>query len=348
MEKSKQANADLHHDGYPREIKALGEDDAGNPYGLVYGLIDPNNPNVTPRIALELRGGLQQVLRFKSRAIGRLSHWPDQPEGIPDYTIQSLGILVGMSQIVIWARQLWNVASSGLDAFVGTIPTPDQVSVSSQFWCWEDGGVVIHPDSPEGEMLGLDVTCGLQSIIISPCQIRSDEEMLKQPKQERTGFTGVLVLSPLTTDAHPQLDDILPRLRLLPPLYIDREVQSINAILLASRRFMDLPFISLEPLREPLSRQQRRHMQRKNIPIPEVMTIVLRRKERPDSDRRRGTGVERNWSCQWTVGWPFGKWRRQWFPSEGVHRPGWVRPYIKGPDGLPLRQPRESVYKVSR
>lgn len=52
----------------------------------------------------------------------------------------------------------------------------------------------------------------------------------------------------------------------------------------------------------------------------------------------------RDWSHRWPVR---GHWRKQYYPSEDVHRPVWISPYIKGPPDKPLII-RKDVYGVVR
>jgi hypothetical protein len=41
----------------------------------------------------------------------------------------------------------------------------------------------------------------------------------------------------------------------------------------------------------------------------------------------------REFHHQWIVR---GHWRQQWYPAREVHRPVWIAPHIKGPEGAPL------------
>ena len=50
----------------------------------------------------------------------------------------------------------------------------------------------------------------------------------------------------------------------------------------------------------------------------------------------KGQELPVEWSCQWLVR---GHWRDQWFPSIAKNRTIWIRPYIKGPEDKPLRNP---------
>lgn len=59
-----------------------------------------------------------------------------------------------------------------------------------------------------------------------------------------------------------------------------------------------------------------------------VRVIELRRPAHSGS----GDG-SREFHHQWIVR---GHWRQQWYPAREVHRPVWIAPHIKGPDGAPL------------
>lgn len=58
-----------------------------------------------------------------------------------------------------------------------------------------------------------------------------------------------------------------------------------------------------------------------------------------------GTGhSDREYHRQWIVR---GHWRQQWHPKRQVHRPVWIAPHIKGPEGAPLIG-GEKVYALKR
>lgn len=95
--------------------------------------------------------------------------------------------------------------------------------------------------------------------------------------------------------------------------------------------------------RQP-GRAGRRRLERANPELPtEVKVVELRRREYV----RRGESepVDVEWTCRWIVQ---GHWRSQYYPSTGEHRPRWIRPYVKGPDDMPLRVPRAVVNTVVR
>lgn len=72
-----------------------------------------------------------------------------------------------------------------------------------------------------------------------------------------------------------------------------------------------------------------------------VRVIELRRTQRTTSAHSE-TG--REYHHQWIVR---GHWRQHWYPKRQVHRPVWIAPHIKGPEGAPLIG-GEKVYALKR
>jgi hypothetical protein len=72
---------------------------------------------------------------------------------------------------------------------------------------------------------------------------------------------------------------------------------------------------------------------------PRVRVITLRRTALVSTDQS-----DREWHHQWIVR---GHWRQQWLPSRSVHRPTWIAPHIKGPEGAPMLG-GEKVYALKR
>lgn len=92
---------------------------------------------------------------------------------------------------------------------------------------------------------------------------------------------------------------------------------------------MQQPLTDDEP--EPFNRGQRRRLQHQDIPPGPVRTITLRRKAAPG--HAHDTASHREYHHQWVVK---GHWRQQWYPSRDVHRPIWIAPQIRGPEGAPI------------
>lgn len=78
---------------------------------------------------------------------------------------------------------------------------------------------------------------------------------------------------------------------------------------------------------------------------PLVNVIELRRREYQTVERTTDEAMSRDYHVQWIVR---GHWRQQWYPSLGRHQPKWIAPYVKGPEGKPLKTPRTNVFAVVR
>jgi hypothetical protein len=88
-------------------------------------------------------------------------------------------------------------------------------------------------------------------------------------------------------------------------------------------------------------RPARRRLQKRGYEPPRVRVVTLRRAS--GSPSTVGDS-DREYHHQWIVK---GHWRQQWYPSRGVHRPVWIAPHIKGPEGAPLIG-GEKVYAWTR
>lgn len=83
------------------------------------------------------------------------------------------------------------------------------------------------------------------------------------------------------------------------------------------------------------------NVKEKNKPEQDVIVTRLRKNENADKKSRAV-----DWSCRWVVSMHK---RRQWYPSLGVHKIIFVGPYIKGPEGLNIKERRaESVSALIR
>ena len=90
------------------------------------------------------------------------------------------------------------------------------------------------------------------------------------------------------------------------------------------------------------TRQQRRQLERNNVPLRQVSIIRLRRQA---SSRDSGTTVD--WSHRWLVR---GHWRMQRCKDENgewTTRPVFIHPYIKGPESKPILM-RERINHLVR
>lgn len=80
---------------------------------------------------------------------------------------------------------------------------------------------------------------------------------------------------------------------------------------------------------------------------PDVRVVRLRRADYRAAAEREATeaGADgRVFSVQWVVR---GHWRNQWYRTAQAHRPIWIDPYTKGPEGAPLK-PSTTIFAVDR
>lgn len=87
-------------------------------------------------------------------------------------------------------------------------------------------------------------------------------------------------------------------------------------------------------------RPTRRRVERLEKEVPPVRVITLRHSKASAGN----SDTDREYHHRWIVK---GHWRQQWYPSRGVHRPVWIAPHIKGPEGAPLIG-GEKVYAWTR
>lgn len=76
-------------------------------------------------------------------------------------------------------------------------------------------------------------------------------------------------------------------------------------------------------------RAARRRLERAGHEPAAVRVIRLRRAVRPSGAGESDRVFHHSWIVR-------GHWRQQWYPSRGVHRPVWIAPHVKGPEGAPL------------
>lgn len=91
---------------------------------------------------------------------------------------------------------------------------------------------------------------------------------------------------------------------------------------------MQQPLV-VETTKQEVDAKTKRKLHRSGDKVPDVRLIDLRRAR---GENKPGNG-NRNYEHQWMVR---GHWRKQWMPSLNMHRPTWVRPHIKGPEGKPF------------
>lgn len=89
-----------------------------------------------------------------------------------------------------------------------------------------------------------------------------------------------------------------------------------------------------------LDRAARKRLRRQGVDETARTRVINLR--RPSNSG--GGGSDREFRHQWIVR---GHWRQHWYPKRQVHRPVWIAPHIKGPEGAPLIG-GEKVYALKR
>jgi hypothetical protein len=124
----------------------------------------------------------------------------------------------------------------------------------------------------------------------------------------------------------------------VPELEAGTSVGELLPVLLAVWLLMQQPLARTSEVE--VDRAARKRLRRAGQEPKPVRVIELRRLK---SSGESGDG-ESNYHHQWIVR---GHWRQQYYPARQVHRPVWIAPHIKGPEGAPLIG-GEKVYALKR
>lgn len=129
-----------------------------------------------------------------------------------------------------------------------------------------------------------------------------------------------------------------------PPEQRDPAEKSIG--LATGRRFLALLLFLDQKIVVPESRLGTRGVFRRAAAArlekaDQVRVIELRR----SVERGAAGGSDFEYACRFLVR---GHWRKQFYRSDGSHRPKWIASFLKGPEDAPLRVPKRIVFKVDR
>lgn len=221
--------------------------------------------------------------------------------------------MIEEASVVLWKNEIFNAATQGSEGLVGV--TADQFDTDTpapQFWMVDKW--VMIPNTGAFNPVGFFVDVWRGALV---------EVMLLLPE---VGVPGSKLSLHMTTCL---------------PFGAKIEAEH-EARLYAAYLFLRQPFVSVEEDTKVISRQVRRAMERKNEIVPTLSVVHLRKAE---SRHAPGSDSGREYHCHWMV---HGHWRKQWYRSDKVHRPKYVRPYVKGDTDLPFKAPRPTVYKVER
>jgi len=111
--------------------------------------------------------------------------------------------------------------------------------------------------------------------------------------------------------------------------------------LLAALSFMNSPYISERQQGLPRHERKRRGLGRAEDQEPRNMLHYIDLRPPASHESEEGAGSVQ-WKCRWLVRC---HQRAQWYPSLNSHKIIWIKPFIKGPEGAPLRTP---TYRVRR
>lgn len=115
--------------------------------------------------------------------------------------------------------------------------------------------------------------------------------------------------------------------------------QGACAVLVSAWLLMAQPLAEQSAM-EP-DRAVRKRLLRQGCEASPVRVIELRRpKGRTSEPGESGRSYSHRWITR-------GHWRQQWYPGRQVHRPVWIAPHVKGPEGAPLIG-AEKVYAWKR
>jgi hypothetical protein len=92
----------------------------------------------------------------------------------------------------------------------------------------------------------------------------------------------------------------------------------------------------------------RRRAEREKKPAPKPMKVISLRRYEEDKKKAIADGLvhkETEWHFQWTVR---GHWRNQYYPGTKEYKQIFVEAYIKGPEGLPLKNPTQRLFIAKR
>lgn len=320
---------------------------------LEWGLIPDGS--LSAEGALRIRDGYEDICRsFPEAIIERaMDRWTDRRRAVRIHRL--LVNQIGDAAPYIWNSDIWNLATEGHEVFEGVSLQPSDLPDTKQMWLFEG-------EMGEGrwnQVFDVPAHCRLRQVFVGKgIGIRNDRAAEGASREGwipaedlsgRMGLTIGLVFVP-AFDQGEQFDsveDVLPYVRFLPTLFEGDAFLGSHTWAMAALRFLRLPFVQAETVE--MSRQVRRHYERKTGKPATVRTVLLRKSSKEakaveGSKAAEGSQGGVDWSCQWLVR---GHWRKR-AERYGPGDPFYVSPYLKGPDDKPFRAPREAVYLVKR
>ena len=305
--------------------------------------------------ALKSVQSMGAVLHIKHpRAVDVKYHWdPDFSHTEDDKRIILNGTFAEMvrSQIVIWDHQIYEASQRGSDAFIGG-PIPEKFCKGAdETWVFANDNLRCPPSIYEP--LRLPDYCFLQALIFSKQVIpRITDENIEMARdisrhhfmemrwmeanegKRKVDCTAIIAIP----KGAAQTAFVLSRVS---QVIEDGHIGKSSAKHVAAFEFMNS--VIATTVTDRPNHDMRKQYKRLGIEIPEVRSVVLRRNE-SKSDKHTHGNVD--WACHWLVR---GHWRKLHEPrkSDGA-TVTYVQPHVKGPEDMPFRAPRDTVYVAKR
>ena len=288
--------------------------------------------------AISRREALKDLLSGWRDRIYALADWEISPYGTSKWLIEALEAKLDEAELIVWEKSLFAASQEGAKSFFDYEFDPmDFPPPLFQHWQFYESG--------HGQMTAIEM--GWEKKAGIPENAYCREIFIIPIQSERTGKYGICwanVYWPIV-DSVPDsvrnqgIDSILPIFRFWAPIYKGDKTERPHHIFLAALGFMYSKVVSLEPVRAQRAERRRAHKLNKHLPT--IQVTHLRQREYHSGD----PGDPGVWSCRWIVR---GHWRKQWYPKDGAHKPLFIEPHIKGPDGAPLKPPKEHMTVVAR
>jgi hypothetical protein len=282
-----------------------------------------------------------KMLLSESKCRDRLfskADWEVSPYERSKWLIEALEARLDEAELIVWDRSLFIASQVGAKSFLDYEYNHTDFPPVFQQWQFYDGDSVAAVEFGWEKRAGIPENAYCREMFIIP---------LKSQRTGKWGLAWANVYWPIVGSISESvkkdgLDSIIPIFRFWPPIYDGDKPENIGPhhMLFAALGFMYSKVVSLEPVRAQRSERRRAHKLNKHLPTIQV-TQLRRREYQSGGDQ----GDPASWSCRWIVR---GHWRKQWYPKDGAHKPLFIEPHIKGPDGAPLKPPREHITVVAR
>lgn len=241
--------------------------------------------------------------------------WESVSDAVAD--IEAIGLTLPHAQIVLWTEDMLRVSGRGAQRAFDGIVAPDFDETERPEW-WVFSGFTLIQDTDVLIDLGL------------PSDARICSELLIPMPGRLVCCTGYYAPSNgnIMTFRVGQISS---------GITVGTEM---DLTILAGREFMRSEIAAKEPIKP--ERAVRRRCEKRGVNLPDIRLVAFRR----STSASRENASMREYLHQWLVQ---GHWRHLREPrkSDGSQIT-WVRPHVKGPEGAPLLQPRESIHVVVR